>query len=225
MTRRKFPAMVGALIAVGIVAAFLGAPAASAAAPIPDDVVAAFSVEALPLVKEELNAATGFGTIHQINVWSDALRHGDTGDAPIVAIDEWIAPITNDAGAAIGVYRVWRDSPGALARYAGYDIDAALGASMSNMSADLDLVNEPETASWYSFDGSFVRPLNEQGQAQFSDPTQIDDVASALAARTAQTDLDEHNVVFNGWLMGGIGLAILACVGVLAYVQARGRRT
>ena len=224
MTRGKRTALAtGALVAM-LAAGLLGSAAAGAATPTPDDVVAAFTDEAFPLIQSEIQNATAFGAIHQINVWSDALLHGRVSDAPVVTLDEWIAPIVDDSGTALGTYRVWRPSTGAPAVFAGYDSDAALGAALSDLAPSLDLVSEPATAAWYSFDGALIAPLNAQGRAQFADQTGIDVVATVLAERTAQNDSDERSVFLNGWLMGGFWVLVLAGVGVLAYVQARGRR-
>lgn len=224
MTRRKLAMGTVAFLAASLLAGPFGTVAASAETPIPDDVVAAFSDEALPLIRSEIRNAAGFGAIHQINVWSDALRHGHVSDVPVVALDEWIAPIIDDSGTELGTSRAWRRSTGAPAEFAGYDSDASLAVALSAMTQSLDLVSEPETASWYSFNGTFIEPLNEQGRAQFSALTKIDDVATVLARRTTQTEVDERSFL-SGWLMAGFWVLVLAAVGVLAYVQARGRRS
>ena len=96
----------------------VGAPAASAdEGDTPADVIAAFSVEkAVALGSDEegglgdLTDAASFGTVHRVHAWSASLIAGEAGD-PVSAMDEWVAPVLSASGEAVGVYRVWRETP------------------------------------------------------------------------------------------------------------------
>lgn len=186
------------VIALALALATLGpASPAAAAQAVPDDVVAAFSDEALREAKS-INAseypaddagaadfadAVGFGLPRQVHLWSSSLLEtGVTGD-PVIAIEEWVAPILDASGESVGLYRVWRPDPRAPAEFAGYDADAESAAAISAMDSSTTLVSDPTIGGWYSLRGGELSALNHQARAELPDPAVLDSVAPLISAR------------------------------------------
>lgn len=208
-----------------------GAPAASAAeGDTPADVVAAFSVEnAVELGSYEASGlgdladAASFGTVHPVHAWSASLIAGEASD-PVSARDEWVAPVLSASGEAVGVYRVWRETPDSDATFAGVDGDAATAAALAEVAAGATVVEDPTIAAWYTLDGGIVTPV---GSARFDDirvATPIDRVAEIVSARFAQNVRDAAPPVglsYERWMWAGIALLVVAAVGVGFVVRRR----
>ena len=152
----------------------VGAPAASAAdGDTPADVIAAFSVEkavALGSGEEsglgDLPDAASFGTVHRVHAWSASLIAGEAGDS-VSAMDEWVAPVLSASGEAVGVYRVWRETPDSDATFAGVDGDAATAAALADVAAGTTVIEDPTIAAWYTLDAGMVTPVARH-KAQWS---------------------------------------------------------
>ncbi|MFJ6680091.1 hypothetical protein ACIQLK_13330 [Microbacterium sp. NPDC091382] len=208
----------------------VGAPAASAAeGDTPADVVAAFSVEnAVELESDEASGlgdladAASFGTVHRVHAWSASLIAG-VGD-PVSAMDEWVAPVLSGSGEALGVYRVWRETPDSDATFAGVDGDAATAAALAEVAAGATVVEDPTIAAWYTLDAGIVTPV---GSARFDDirvATPIDRAAEIVSARFAQNVRDAAPPVGlsdESWTWAGIALLVMAAVGVGFVVRRR----
>ncbi len=209
-----------------------GASAASAAeGETPADVVAAFSVEnAVELGPyeasgiEHLTDAASFGIVHPVHAWSASLIAGEAGD-PVSAMDEWVAPVLSASGEAVGVYRVWRETPDSDATFAGVDGDAATAAALAEVAAGVTVVEDPTIAAWYTLDAGVVTPV---GSARLDDirvATPIDRVAEIVSARFAQNVRDAAPPVglsYESWMWAGIALLVMAAVGV-GFVMLRRR--
>lgn len=216
-------AMLG-LLAVG------GAAASADEGDTPADVVAAFSVDkAVELGSDEASGlgsiadAASFGTVHRVHAWSASLIAGEAGD-PVSAMDEWVAPVLSASGEAVGVYRVWRETPDSDATFAGVDGDAATAAALAEVAAGVTVVEDPTIAAWYTLDAGMVTPV---GSARFDDvrvATPIDRVAEIVSARFAQNVRDAAPPVGRSdesWMWAGIALLVMAAVGVGLVVRRR----
>ncbi|MEW1834277.1 hypothetical protein [Microbacterium sp. NPDC079995] len=220
-------------VTVGAVLGLLaiGAPAASAAqGDMPPDVTAAFSMDtAVALGSDEASGlglladAASFGTVHRVHAWSSSLIAGEAGD-PVSAMDEWVAPVLSESGEAVGVYRVWRETPDSDATFAGVDGDAATAAALAEVAAGTTVIQDPTIAAWYTLDAGMVTPV---GSARFDDvrvPTPIDRVAEIVSARFAQNVRDAAPPVglsYESWIWAGIALLVVAAVGVGFVVRRR----
>ena len=227
ITRRRIVVTVVAML--GLLA--VGAPAASAAeGDTPADVVAAFSVQtAVELGSDEANGlenladAASFGTVHRVHAWSASLIAGEAGD-PVSAMDEWVAPVLSGSGEAVGVYRVWRETPDSDATFAGVGGDAATAAALAEVAAGTAVIEDPTIAAWYTLDAGIVTPV---GSARFDDirvATPIDRVAEIVSARFAQNVRDAAPPVGlsdESWMWAGIALLVVAAVGVGFVVRRR----
>lgn len=226
----KWWRMVATVVAMlGLLAA--GAPAASAAeGDTPADVVAAFSVEnAVELGSDEgsglgdLADAASFGTVHRVHAWSASLVAGEVSD-PVSAMNEWVAPVLSGSGEAVGVYRVWRETPDSDATFAGVDGDAATAAALAEVAAGTTVIEDPTIAAWYTLDAGMVTPV---GSARFDDirvATPIDRVAEIVSERFAQNVRDAAPPVglsYESWIWAGIALLVVAAVGVGLVVRRR----
>lgn len=208
-----------------------GAPAASAAeGDTPADVVAAFSVEdAVELGADEASGledladAASFGTVHRVHAWSASLVAGEAGD-PVSAMDEWVAPVLSASGEAVGVYRVWRQTPDSDATFAGVDGDAATASALAEVAAGVTVVEDPTIAAWYTLDAGMVTPV---GSARFDDirvATPIDRVAEIVSERIAQNVRDAAPPVgfsYESWMWAGIALLVVAALGAGLVVRRR----
>ncbi len=209
----------------------VGAPAASAAdGDTPADVIAAFSVEnAVELGADETSGlgdladAASFGTVHPVHAWSASLIAGEAGD-PVSAMDEWVAPVLSASGEAVGVYRVWRETPDSDATFAGVDGDAATAAALAEVAAGATVVEDPTIAAWYTLDGGIVTPVGSAGFDDIRVATPIDRVAEIVSARFTQNVRDAAPPVglsYESWMWAGIALLVMAAVGVGLVVRRR----
>ena len=226
---KRWRIVVTVVAVLGLLAA--GAPAASAAdGDTPADVVAAFSVEnAVELGSDEgsglrdLADTASFGTVHRVHAWSASLIAGEASD-PVSAMDEWVAPVLSASGEAVGVYRVWRETPDSDATFAGVDGDAATAAALAEVAAGATVVEDPTIAAWYTLDGGIVTPV---GSARFDDirvATPIDRVAEIVSARFAQNVRDAAPPVglsYESWMWARIALLVVAALGVGLVVRRR----
>ncbi len=214
---------------LGLLAA--GAPAASAdEGNTPADVIAVFSVDkAVALGSDETSGlgrladAASFGTVHRVHAWSASLIAGEAGD-PVSAMDEWVAPVLSVSGEAVGVYRVWRETPGSDATFAGVDGDAATAAALAEVAAGTTVIEDPTIAAWYTLDAGMVTPVCS---ARFDDirvATPIDRAAEIVSARFAQNVRDAAppvGLAYESWMWAGIALLVMAAVGVGFVVRRR----
>ncbi|MFI8631408.1 hypothetical protein ACIGEP_02275 [Microbacterium sp. NPDC077663] len=218
---KRWRALLGLVATLGLLA--VGAvPASAAEDNTPADVIAAFSVDtAVVLGSDEaaglgrLAEAASFGTVHRVHAWSASLIAGKASD-PVSAMDEWVAPILTASGEAVGVYRVWRETPDSDARFAGVDGDAATAAALAEVAAGVMLIEDPTIAAWYTLDAGVVTPV---GSARFDDirvATPIDRVAEIVSARFAQNVRDAAPPVglsYESWMWAGIALLVTAAIG------------
>lgn len=219
---KRWRIVVTVVAVLGLLA--VGAPAASAAeSDTPADVVAAFSVEnAVELGSDEASGlgdladAASFGTVHRVHAWSASLIAGEASD-PVSAMDEWVAPILSSSCAAVGVYRVWRETPEATATFAGVDGEAATAKALAEVEPGVTLIEDPTIAAWYTLDAGVVSPV---GSARFDDirvATPVDRVAEIVSARFAQNVKDAASPVglsYEGWMWRGIAVLVMAAIGV-----------
>lgn len=217
------------VVVLGLLAA--GAPAASAAEDdTPADVIAAFSVEnAVRHGAEEaggldgLADAASFGAVHRVHAWSASLIAGESSD-PVTAMDEWVAPILTASGEAVGVYRVWRETPDSDATFAGVDGDAAIAAALAEVAVGATVVEDPTIAAWYTFEAGIVTQV---GSARFDDirvATPIDRVAEIVSERTARAiraAAPPLGVPMGRWLWAGGVVLVAAAVVVGVGVRRR----
>lgn len=227
---RRWRIVVTVVAVLGLLA--VGASAASAAeGDTPADVIAAFSVEdAVELGADEASGledladAASFGTVHRVHAWSASLIAGEASE-PVSAMYEWVAPVLSESGEAVGVYRVWRETPDSDATFAGVDGDAATAAALAGVATGATVVEDPTIAAWYTLDGGIVTP---GGSARFDDirvATPIDRVAEIVSARFAQNVRDAAQPVglsYESWMGAGIALLlVVAAVGVGLVVRRR----
>lgn len=193
--KRSAAVIVGAVLAAILIG---GGPAVAAApsAP-PDDVTAAFSDDALQALKRmnaeefadkdsgapDLSRISGFGDAHQVHQWSETLLlKADVSD-PVIALEEWVAPILDERGGAVGVYRVWRPAPGSAAEYAGYDSDAEAAGALARLDPSTTLVSDPSIGAWYGLQDGTLSALNKLGQVELPYPEQLDAIAPIISER------------------------------------------
>ncbi|MEW2013528.1 MULTISPECIES: hypothetical protein [Microbacterium] len=219
---KRWRAVLGVIATLSVLG-FGGAAASADEDDTPADVIAAFSVEeAVALGSDEASGlgrladAASFGTVHRVHAWSASLIAGEAGD-PVSAMNEWVAPIVSASGEAVGVYRVWRETPDSDGRFAGIDGDAATAAALVDVAAGVTIIEDPTIAAWYTLDAGVVTPV---GSARFDDirvATPIDRVAEIVSARFAQNVRDAAPPVglsSESWIWAGVALLVMAAIGV-----------
>ncbi|WP_449283907.1 hypothetical protein [Leucobacter sp.] len=97
-----------------------------------------------------LSGASAFGRIHRIHHWAPEYVAGASSTPVAAPLDEWIAPILDDDGTALGTYRVWRPSSDDPAEEAGFNADAALAAAIATMDPAAALIEDPSSGMWFA---------------------------------------------------------------------------
>ncbi|MFT4287028.1 hypothetical protein [Nocardioides sp.] len=246
------------LLAGGIATATLlavpTAPATADAPDVPDDVSQAFNGEALSHLREmnatdmeksgvrttNVSAATDFGDPRQIHMWSANLLASAAVDEPVEAMLEWVAPILDENGDALGTYRVWRSAPDRAAEFATYDGEVELGESLESVPLDATLIGDVETGGWFWLADGEVTPLNDLARAEVPRSVPVSEVASIVSARhqamlAMSTEEDSAGGApvqraaidsdgFNWPLVAGSGALVLVGVAGALVVTVRGRR-
>lgn len=186
MSRAAFGLRLAVLVAASAMAAF-AAPVAAAAdsdpsPSAPADVVALASGPLATEIQESLAGTVvtdagadelpgvpdwsgdlRVGAPHQLHAFDPAWIRGESVAAPVVASQEWLAPLLLD-GVAVGAVRIWR--PDGTAEMAGYDADAELGASLQALDASSVLVEDVPSASWYTLADDVLTPVASSSMAQ-----------------------------------------------------------
>lgn len=186
-----------ALIALVVMLAV--APSVSAAADevIPDDVVAEFSAEAVQSLKKmnaeelldkdsnapDLSEISGFGEIRTVYQWSEEFLRTGVTDHATVALSEWVAPILDSGGSAVGLYRVWRPEGTSMAEFAGYNADSETAREIQKTAHSAVIISDPSIGGWYSLSGGQLNALNRQAAIEVPYPEALESVAPIISKR------------------------------------------
>ncbi|WNM28335.1 hypothetical protein RN607_04850 [Demequina capsici] len=103
------------------------------------------------------------GAVHQLYRFATEWIWGDAITAPVVANQEWLAPLILD-GTPVGAVRVWL--PDGTAEMAGFDDNAVLGASLEELDPSVILIEDAVAARWYSLVGDMLTPVRASSAPQ-----------------------------------------------------------
>lgn len=146
---------------------------------VPDDVAAVFDDDALP------SGGARFGHIFRIHHWSMDFNLGRSSDAPLRALDEWIAPYLDADGEALGIVRVWRPSSLASPEGAGHDADRRLATAIHELPTSSTLVEDPRIAAWFAVHEGLIAALNENAAQEAPHPVSAEELMPVVSSRVA----------------------------------------
>ena len=146
----------------------------------------------------------GFGTIHEVFVWSHAfIFDGDPTSAP-EPYEFWIAPALLNNGDAAGTATVRWPSPEGVARVSGYDNDVELGNALKKVPDGAQLITDYTINAWYAVKDGTVTAVNTAAATEVPQPMPIEEFQPIIATRWAER-IAASEGVFGGAGGGGGG--------------------
>lgn len=138
----------------------------------------------------DFSDAARFGTIFRVHQWSEDFAYGRSSREPLKTFDEWAAPFVNGADDAIGVFRVWRPTPGAPAEEVGYNNDAKVAGVLLNLDPSSTLIEDPRTGGWFALKEGLIVGLNEAAVMEAPRPVPPAELMPIISERVARSIVD-----------------------------------
>jgi len=215
MSIRKRAAVATAAVALTLISIGTSAGIAQAADEgTPADVRAQFGEAAIASIHEsqasfdqlegnttDLTKATSFGTIFRITQWSTDFVYGRSSENPVIELDEWLAPVIDESGAAIGTYRVWRPTPGAPAEYAGLNGNEDTAAALNKLNPSAVLIEDPMSSGWFAMEEGKIFALTDVAAMEAPKPVSPEELMPVVSKRVLATI--ENSAGLDGAAGGG----------------------
>ncbi len=232
-----------AVAGITLLAAFLAAPSAAAAAQplgsVPS-VVADYAADPEGLLAQledlvgvgaggnglDFGEEAKVGKLNRVFVWTEALLAGDLEAAPVQRTNEWTAPILL-SDKFVGMATIWINPQSEEPDLADFVQGASLGEAFDDIPAESFLVHDEATSSWFTLVGVGVSPV-VQGSSAVSVPSSL---AAFLASRDAAApdaqipDASVSQGTVNSVVTMSIAVLLIAALLIIPGRIARWRRS
>ncbi len=190
------------------------------------EILASQAGDKIGLGTDEMDHA-GMGLVRTVSTWSDAYVDGVSTNRAVVALEEWVAPITvDDAGA--GVLRARLADDGEI-QLVAVEPSPELAAAMPALAPDAPVVHDAVLDGWFTVEEDRVRPLDANARDSLAGTLTLEAYQPFVTERyLADEAPTSPETTASTWMpaawAGGIAALLLAWAGVIVWLRRDGAR-